>query len=62
MSKRLIKRIMAEGTVDTRNYRYTTRGRWNCYGEYESEIIRIPLKSLGTTAAIDGWERVGVII
>ena len=49
MKKEFIERIIREGTVDTRNYRYRV---------FEGEIIRLPIEYLGTTAAFGGWETV----
>lgn len=53
MTKEFEKRVIREGVVDTKKYRYV----------YESEtegvyIIRLERKYLGTTVAIDGWEMV----
>lgn len=57
MTKALILKVLHEGTVDTKNYRYTCREAHNEHGQW-LEIIRLPLACLGTTSAIDGWERV----
>lgn len=51
MTNTMIDRIIREGIVDTRRYRYTTRETQTAL-----EIIRLPIAALGTTAAIDGWE------
>lgn len=51
MTNTMINRIIREGIVDTRNYRYTTRETQTAL-----EIIRLPIAALDTTAAIDGWE------
>lgn len=53
MKKNFLKRVIREGTVDTREYRYIVRERNN-----GAAIYRLPLEWLDTTAAIDGWELV----
>ena len=60
MRKELRERVLRKGIVDTRNYRYITK---ECRDASEQwlEIRRLPLTSLDTTAAIDGWETVEVI-
>lgn len=47
MTIRFKSRILREGIVDTRKYRYVYR---------DGKIYRIELSKLDTTAAIDGWE------
>jgi len=42
-------KIVREGIVDTKKYRYVYR---------DGEIYRIELSKLDTTAAIDGWVKV----
>lgn len=49
MRKSFIERVVREGIVDTRKYRYIMRG---------AKIFRLPISCLGTTQAIDGWELV----
>lgn len=49
MKKELIRKIGFYGVYDTRKYRYR-----DCDGE----IYRIDKSLLGTTAAINGWEKV----
>lgn len=56
MTKMLREKIMNNGTVDTKTYRY----RLVECGDH-GEIRRIRVEYLGTTAAIDGWETVEVI-
>lgn len=56
MTKTFKARVMKELTVDTRNYRYNVKD----FGDH-TEIQRIPLEYLDTTAAINGWEPVAVI-
>lgn len=60
MRKEFRDRIMREGIVDTRNYRYASKECCNA-SEQWLEIRRLPLAQLDTTAAIDGWETVEVI-
>lgn len=56
MTKAFENRIIREGIVDTRKYRYVTR-------DYQDTIAiyRLPLELLDTTAAIDGWELVKIL-
>lgn len=57
MTKKFEKKIIRQGAVDTKKYRYI-------YYEDISQgaqIKRLPLDALDTTAAIDGWETVKVI-
>lgn len=56
MKKSLLDKIIREGTVDTRNYRY--KQEW--FAD-RIEIQRLPLSYLDTTMAINGWETVEVI-
>lgn len=51
--KKFIEKVIREGAVDTRKYRYAYCVEWG----YAS-IRRIERRLLGTTAAIDGWETV----
>lgn len=53
MKKSFENRVLREGIVDTRGYRYIIRERNN-----GAAIYRLPLDWLDTTAAIDGWELV----
>lgn len=57
MRKSLLDKIIREGTVDTRNYRY--KQEW--FAD-RIEIQRLPLSYLDTTMAINGWETVEVIL
>lgn len=54
MTKDFAKRVSREGIVDTGNYRY----HWVDNNDGTSEIRRLPLSSLDTTDAIDGWKTV----
>ena len=56
MTKMLREKVLHNGTVDTKAYRY----RFVECGDH-GEIRRIPIDYLDTTAAIDGWETVEVI-
>ena len=53
MRKEFIERVKREGLVDTNKYRY----------QYQADndgqrILRLPIDSLDTTSAINGWEKV----
>ena len=54
--KKICKKVMRELIVDTRKYRYICA---DCCDH--SEIRRLPLEYLDTTAALDGWETVQII-
>lgn len=56
MTTKFENRIIREGIVDTRKYRYVC----NDYSD-RREIKRLPIEDLDTTAAIDGWETVKVV-
>lgn len=60
MTKDFINRVIREGIVDTKNYRYIRKDMNNATEQW-LEIRRLPLSALDTTAAIDGWETVQVI-
>lgn len=47
MKKLFIERVVREGIVDTRKYRYIMKG---------AKILRLPIIYLDTTLAINGWE------
>lgn len=49
MKKTFIERVIRESIVDTRKYRYIVK---------DGKIMRLPIKDLGTTVAINGWEDV----
>lgn len=53
MKKEFLNRVLHEGVVDTRKYRYIV-------GESGTDIVvrRLPIEDLDTTEAIDGWETV----
>lgn len=55
MNKNFISRVMREGIVDTKIYRYRLVEDPSGYF-----IQRLPLSALNTTAALDGWEIVHV--
>jgi 2-iminoacetate synthase ThiH len=55
MTKALMLRVLRESIVDTANYRYTIREAHDERGQW-LEFIRLPIKALDTTAALDGWE------
>lgn len=60
MKKDFIDRVIREGIVDTKAYRYIRKDVNNATEQW-MEIRRLPLSALDTTAAIDGWETVQVI-
>lgn len=51
--KEFLNRVLHEGVVDTRKYRYIVI-------ESGADIVvkRLPIEDLNTTEAIDGWETV----
>jgi len=49
MKKEFLNKVLREGVVDTKNYRYVCR--------YDG-IYRIKLEHLNTTAAYTEWEKV----
>ena len=51
MKKRFENKVIRYGMVDTKKYRYILRTSTN-----GAVIERIPIKYLGTTMAINGWE------
>ena len=55
MKKEFIEKVLRDGIVDTKKYRYTLK---------DGNIMRLLLIYLDTTEAIDSWEVVveGVII
>lgn len=66
MTKQFQQRILTDGIVDTRKYRYIVRDRHELNQSCEIvktwlTIYRLPIIDLDTTAAIDGWEKVAEI-
>lgn len=53
MKKEFLSRILHEGVVDTRKYRYIVN-------DSGADIVvkRLSIEDLDTTVAIDGWETV----
>lgn len=53
MKKEFLVRVLHEGVVDTRKYRYIVN-------DSGADIVvkRLPIEDLDTTAAIDGWETI----
>lgn len=53
MKKELLSRVLHEGVVDTRKYRYIV-------GESGADIVvkRLSIEDLDTTATIDGWKTI----
>ena len=56
MKKELIDRIIREGIVDTKNYRYICKD----YAD-RREIQRLPVEYIGTTLSLTEWETILVI-
>ena len=55
MSNKFFEKVIRSVFVDTRNYRYVAReNRGDVY------IMRLPIKFLDTTRALDSWELVKV--
>lgn len=59
MDNKFFDKVLRERIVDTKQYRYTVKERNDADGQH-IEIVRLPISSLNTTAAIDGWETVKV--
>jgi hypothetical protein len=55
-NQQIIQKTLTERIVDTRTYRYMAKE----FADH-TEIIRLPLAALNTTAAINGWEKVAEI-
>lgn len=49
MKKDFIGKVISDGIVDTRKYRYIVN---------DGKIMRLPIKDLDTTVAINGWKEV----
>lgn len=58
MTNSFLARLIHEGIVDTRVYRYVYRAGYDAQGHPCGVIRRIRLTALDTTDAIDGWETV----
>ena len=57
MTKAFINRVMHDGTVDTRNYRYIVTEEHDSDKQW-AEIKRLPIDKLETTAVLTDWETV----
>lgn len=55
MKKTFRERVLKEGMVDTKKYRYIAKEQRN-YEKQWVEIWRIPLASLGTTETCANWQ------
>lgn len=56
-----LRKVVEEGCIDTRKYRYLCEGRQDLSGYYAKlfyAVIRLPLELLDTTSVYDGWEDV----
>ena len=56
MTKMFREKVLQNGTVDTKTYRYRFV---ECVDH--GEIRRVRIEYLGTTASLDGWETVEVV-
>lgn len=56
MKKEFVDKVIKNGVVDTKKYRYV----YSASAE-KAEIRRIAIGLLDTTATIDGWETVKVV-
>ena len=56
MTNKFIDKVIREGIVDTKNYRYVYR-----VDKTRAVVERLPIKKLDTTAALEPWEVVEVI-
>ena len=56
MNAKFIDKVIREGIVDTKNYRYAYR-----VGKTRAVVERLPINQLDTTAALEPWEVVEVI-
>lgn len=57
MKKSFIEKVIREGIVDTKKYRYVFRIEYGTE-EQKAVIERIPINYLDTTAVFEPWERV----
>ena len=55
MKKEFIQKVIREGIVDTEKYSYTAH-LVNGSDEQHTEIRRLPIADLDTTAAMEPWE------
>ena len=55
MTKEFENKVKELGIVDTKNYSYV----YTPFNDHAA-ILRLPIKNLGTTNAISGWETVKV--
>lgn len=60
MTQKFIDKVIREGIVDTKIYRYIRKDMTNATEQW-LEIRRLPITDLDTTNAIDGWETVRII-
>ena len=56
MNAKFIDKVIREGFVDTKNYRYVCR-----VDKTSAVVSRLPINRLDTTAALEPWEVVEVI-
>lgn len=60
MTKAFISKVLSMGVVDTNTYRYIVREAHDAESQWQ-QIVRLPLSSLDTTAALTDWEVVADI-
>lgn len=54
MKKEFFEKVIRQGIVDTKKYRYK-------YSEDDGTVKRLPLADLDTTEALRGWETVHAV-
>lgn len=59
MENTFFEKVMREQVVDTKQYRYIAKVCYDANNTW-AEIRRLPIKSLDTTDAINGWETVKI--
>lgn len=60
MTKEFMAKVLNQGCVDTRNYRYIAKEVRDAENQWQ-RILRLPISELDTTSALDGWEVVADI-
>lgn len=60
MTKEFVAKVLNQGCVDTRTYRYIVKEVHDAENQWQ-RILRLPISELGTTSALDGWEVVADI-
>lgn len=60
MTKAFENKVIRYGVIDTAKYRYIIRERYGLENVTRG-IYRLPIASLDTTDAVDGWELVKLV-